>query len=242
MARIPAEGTRPAVPPPAPPGLVIPAYFHPVARPGLWESLAGHAPQVRLVILNVASGPGDAPDPAFVPVVERLRAAGVAMAGYVDTNYGRRPRRQVLAEAGRYRDWYGVASVCFDRAAGTPGRLRHYAALADRSRANGAEVVFFNHGTHPHPGYAEHADLLGTFEGCWQAYLRLAVPHWTRSLPASKFYHVVYSVPPPFFGGAFLLSRRRHAGSMYITDNGGSNPYDRLPAGGFEPEAPWMRA
>ena len=47
------------------PRLVVPAYFHPAVRPGDWEWLAEHADQVRLVILNVANGPGTRPDAPF---------------------------------------------------------------------------------------------------------------------------------------------------------------------------------
>jgi len=102
-------------------------------------------------------------------------------------------------------------------------------------------MVLFNHGAHPLEAYAEHANLLGTFEGPWRAYLQLAVPRWTRSRPAGSFYHVVYSVPRENFDHAFLLAIRRRAGCVYITDRGGANPYDCLPAGGLQPESPWLR-
>jgi Spherulation-specific family 4 len=213
--------------------LIVPAYFHPALRPDLWRSLAEHADQVRLVILNVASGPGTAPDPAFAAVAGQLHRAGVTLAGYVDTGYGRRPPTEPLADIGRYVDWYGVAGVCLDRAAASAEHLGYYAMLASRSRAMGAGVVMFNHGTHPARGYAEHADVLGTFEGPWRAYRHLAVPRWTQSWPASRFYHVVYAVPAGRLGDAFRLATRRGAGSVYVTDRSGGNPYDRLPAGGL---------
>jgi Spherulation-specific family 4 len=218
---------------PAQPRLIVPAYFHPALRPELWRSLAEHADQVRLVILNVASGPGAAPDRAFGAVASHLHRAGVAMAGYVDTGYGHRPPAGALADIGRYVDWYGVTGICFDRAAATAEHLGYYAMLASRSRAMGAGVVMFNHGTHPSRHYAEHADVLGTFEGPWRAYRHLAVPRWTRSWPASMFYHVVYAVPAGRLGDAFRLATHRGAGSVYITDHSGGNPYDRLPAGGL---------
>ena len=222
---------------PAQPRLIVPAYFHPSLRPDLWQSLAEQAGRVRLVILNVASGPGAAPDRAFGAAAGHLRRAGVALAGYVDTGYGRRPPAGPLADIRRYVDWYGVAGICFDRAAATEEHLGYYAMLASRSRALGAGVVMFNHGVHPSPGYAEHADVLGTFEGPWRAYRHLAVPRWTRSYPASTFYHVVYAVPPRHLGDAFRLAAHRGAGSVYITDHSGGNPYDRLPTGGLGADA-----
>ena len=67
--------------PPVVPRLIVPAYFHPAAAPDEWARMAAHAARIRLVILNPASGPGDQPDPAFRPVLDRLREAGVPVAG-----------------------------------------------------------------------------------------------------------------------------------------------------------------
>ena len=223
------------------PRLVVPAYFRPDARPDDWQLLAKHAQQVRLVILNLANGPGSRPDPAYHPALSRLREVGVAVAGYVDTNYGRRPVPEALADLDNFLEWYAVSGVCFDRVSVSAQDLGYYAGLSRDARRAGARVVLFNHGAHPLEAYAEHANLLGTFEGPWRAYVRLAVPRWTRSRPASTFYHVIHSVPRENFDHAFLLATRRRAGSVYVTDRGGANPYDELPAGGLQPESLWLR-
>ena len=223
------------------PRLVVPAYFRPDTRPDDWQLLAKHAQQVRLVILNLANGPGARPDPAYHFALSRLREVGVAVAGYVDTNYGRRPVPEALADLDNFLEWYAVSGVCFDRVSVSAQDLGYYAALSRDARRAGARVVLFNHGAHPLEAYAEHANLLGTFEGPWRAYVRLAVPRWTRSRPASTFYHVIHSVPRENFDHAFLLATRRRAGSVYVTDRSGANPYDGLPAGGLQPESPWLR-
>jgi hypothetical protein len=211
------------------PLLVVPAYFHPAVRPRQWRWLAEHAALIRLVILNIASGPGIGPQHPFLGAVDRLHGAGVGVIGYVDTGYACRDVPTVLAEVARYQDWYGVRGVCFDQVTAGPEGLGYYAGVADRVRAMGAEVVFFNHGTYPAPGYARHADLLGTFEGTWPAYRRLRPPGWTRRWPKSKFYHVVHSVPAARIPAAWQLAARRRAGAVYITDRDGPNPYDSLP-------------
>jgi hypothetical protein len=212
------------------PKLLVPAYFHPAVAPDDWAAMARQADQIQAVVLNPASGPGDAPDPLCQAAVAPLRAAGVTITGYADTNYGQRPWAEALEDIRRYREWYGVSGVMFDRvSAGLPD-LRHYALLARRARKLGAGLVVFNHGVHPHEAYARHADILGTFEGPWGVYLQQAVPRWTRSWPAGRFYHVVYSVPPEQLGNALLLASRRRAGWVFATDASGGNPYRRLPA------------
>lgn len=210
--------------------LVIPAYFHPAVHGEDWRLLARNPERVSLVVLNLASGPGTLRDDAFLPVLDELRDAGVPVAGYVDTNYGRRDIDLALAEVERYVDWYGVTGVFFDRAAAGRSELRHYATLAARARALGPRVIAFNHGAHPIEAYAEHADLLGIFEGPWAVYLDATVPRWVRHHPAEQFFHLVYAVPPLSTEDALALAALRHAGSVYLTDQTGANPWQRLSA------------
>jgi hypothetical protein len=209
--------------------LVVPAYFHPAVAADDWAALAALAGRVRLVVLNVADGPGERCDPAFLPVLDALPGD---VAGYVDTDYGRRPRAAVEADLARYRRWYPPArSVFFDRVAAGPELVGHYAGLARIARAGGVDAVVFNHGVHPHPGYAEHADLLGTFEGPWSAYRTLEVPRWARG---DRFLHLVHAVPSRSLPAARRLVASR-VGAGYVTDlcvvgPGGSNPWRRLRA------------
>jgi len=173
---------------PVRPQLIVPAYFHPSTHPDEWAWLAERAAQIRMVVLNLASGPGTQPDAAFFPVLDRLRSAGVTVAGYVDTDYGHRPAYDAMADLARFAWWYQVDGVFFDRAAAAAEDVGYYADLARRARATGARLVAFNHGTHPVEAYADHADLLGTFEGTWTAYLELAMPRWARDRPAGQFF------------------------------------------------------
>ena len=152
MKQVPHDSAKVTIP-----RLVVPAYFRPDAFPEAWESMAAHAAKVRSVILNLANGPGPEPDPAFSPAVARLRAAGVAVVGYVDTNYGRRSGHEALADLDRFQRWYDVAGVCFDRVSVSPEDLPYYAALARSAREMGGGLVVFNHGAHPLEAYAEHA-------------------------------------------------------------------------------------
>ncbi|HEY6786526.1 MAG TPA: spherulation-specific family 4 protein [Trebonia sp.] len=213
------------------PQLIVPAYFHPATHPLEWEWMAWHSARIRMVIFNPASGPGHQPDEACLPALDRVRAAGVAICGYVDTNYGQRTVDETVAEVRLHLDWYQVDGVFFDRAATSPEMVSYYASLAGRARDAGARLIALNHGAHPVEAYADHADLLGTFEGPWSSYVELGVPRWVRSHPASQFFHLLHSVPTAVRADAWWLAARRHAGCAYVTDRGGENPWDGLPAG-----------
>ena len=230
MTQSASDGAEPVVP-----QLIVPAYFHPAKRPREWERLAECAPQIRLVILNLANGPGDRADETLLPALKRLYAVGIRVCGYVDTNYGQRPADEAIADLHQYLLWYEVDGAFFDRAASTAEQLSYYAGLTRRAKDSGARLVAFNHGAHPIERYADHADLLGTFEGPWSAYLELGVPRWVRSRPAGQFFHLLHAVPTASFADARWLATHRHAGCAYITDRSGDNPWDGLPAGGLDP-------
>jgi hypothetical protein len=213
------------------PQLIVPAYFHPSTHPAEWAWLAERAAQIRMIVLNLASGPGAQPDSAFFPVLDRLRSAGVTVAGYVDTDYGHRPAQAAMADLTRFVGWYQVGGVFFDRSAVAAEDVGYYADLARGARDTGVRLVAFNHGSHPAEAYADHADLLGTFEGPWTAYPELTVPRWVRARPAGQFFHLLHSVPVSSFDEATWLAARRNAGGALVTDQGGVNPWDRLPDG-----------
>lgn len=209
--------------------LVVPAYFYPTVRRDDWAELARHPGRIRLVVLNPASGTGPRRDDAFLAPLERLNEAGIAVAGYVDTGYGSRPAAEVAAEVARYAGWYGVDSVMFDRVSASAGDLVHYASLAETVRAMGVRTLAFNHGAHPAEAYAEHADLLGTFEGPFTSYVDAGIPRWVRRWPAERFVHLVHSVPGEYFAEVQRLASHRNAANVYITDQGGPNPWLCLP-------------
>jgi Spherulation-specific family 4 len=212
------------------PKLVVPAYFHPAVDPAGWAALASAADQVRMVVLNVASGPGTEFDSAFAPVVARLRAAGIRVAGYVDSAYGTRPVADALLDFSRYRDWFRVDAVFFDRVCTGAAEVAHYAELTRSVRMLGAREVVFNHGAYPIKAYSEHAELLGTFEGPWSSYVELGMPRWPRTVAADRFLHLVYAVPEELTEDAVDLITRRNAGAALVSDHSGANPWGRLPS------------
>lgn len=171
------------------PSLLVPFYEHPADRPEDWAALLAAAPSLYGVVLNPASGAGRAPDPAFAGVAERLRTAGVRVLGYADTDYGRRPHPEVVADLVRHRDWYGADGAFLDQVPTAPDALPHYRRLTVSARAAGARTLVLNHGAHPAPGYEALADLLVTFEGPWDAYRNLDLP------VADHYCHLVYAAP-----------------------------------------------
>lgn len=203
--------------------LLVPYYEHPAARPAEWEALLAAAPRLYGLVLNPASGPGEAPDPAFAAVAGRLCAAGVRVLGYVDTDYGRRPLADVLRDMSRHRSWYDTDGTFLDQAAATEAGAAYYRRLA----AAGRGTLVLNHGTAPHPAYARLADVLVTFEGTWAAYRRKASPPWTGT--GVGVCHLVHGVPAGVDPAA--LVRERGADLYCAVPGGGDHPWGTPPLG-----------
>ena len=208
--------------------MLVPAYFHPSHFPAEWSALTD--PRLLAVVLNVDDGPGDNRQLEFVSAVSGIEATGGTVVGYVDAGFGARSLTEMETAARRHRDWYGVADVFLDQVPAGAGTLEDYRVIGGRLRAKGAEFLVFNHGVYPDPGYAAIADLLVTFEGPWTAYqLMDAPPAWARSLPAWRFCHLVYGVPPAALDQAVALAGERGVGVLYVTDGQGVNPWNGLP-------------
>lgn len=210
--------------------LLVPMYVHPAVDPGAWRVLAASSSRLYGVVLNVDDGPGASPDPAFVAAAEDLRAAGVRLLGYTDTDYGRRPARAVARDFECHRDWYGTDGFFLDQVAPDPAGLRHYRRLARAARSRGGRTLVLNPGAHPAPGYADVGDLLITFEGDWDAYRTApAAPAWTKDHPPSRFGHLVHGVPSGLCRLAARTAEMRRAAVHCAVSGHGPNPWSALP-------------
>ncbi|MFF6784797.1 spherulation-specific family 4 protein [Streptomyces sp. NPDC012510] len=211
------------------PSLLVPYYEHPCDRPAEWDALVAAAPRLYGVVLNPADGPGDAPDPAFLQVAGRLRAAGVRLLGYADTGYGRRPVTEVVRDLTKYRAWYGTDGTFLDQVAAGPGEFDYYRRVAAAVWGAGHATLALNPGTPPHPAYARIADLVVTFEGTWETYRDLPPEPWPGGSGGlgTVVCHLVHGVPSDIDVGA--LARVRGASVHCAVPGVGDHPWGTLP-------------
>ena len=212
--------------------VAVPAYFHPVVWPDLWERMQGLAAELRFVVVNPHNGVGDGTDSTYAGAVAGLVRAGVRTVGYVDTAYGERDPADVVAEAGLYRERYGIDGVFLDQASNDLAGVSTYERYLLGLRTSGVRFVVLNPGVHPHPAYVEKANVTVTFEGPFDDYVQLEEPGWVRERPASRFCHLVHGLHGPADARrARSLVARRHARTVCLTEGSGDNPWDRLPIG-----------
>jgi hypothetical protein len=207
--------------------IAVPAYFYPGAD---WTRAVSSRPAPGIMILNVSSGPGGAPDPNYQKAVRRAQAAGVRVLGYSDTDYARRAAAAVEADIRDYRAWYHVTDIFLDEAASGSGSLAYYRRLTSYVRdVRPDSVVMLNPGTYPDRRYMSLRDTVLAYEGSYAGYVSLRVPGWAYDYPAARFAHVIYDTPGARLANAITLSGQRHAGNVFVTDGTLPNPYQSLP-------------
>jgi hypothetical protein len=212
---------------------LIPAYFYPGAG---WAEAIASKPPPRLMVMDVtSSGAGTAPDRNYQAVARRARAAGITLAGYADTDYGRRPIAAVEADVRHYKSWYGVSGIFLDQASIAAGDLGYYRELSAYIRQTiPGSLVILNPGGYPDPSYMSVGDIIVAFEGTYAQYATLAVPGWVKGYPADRFAALVYDVPAALLPAVMRAARLRHAGYVYVDGDSGVNPYGSLP--GYWPD------
>jgi hypothetical protein len=203
----------------------IPAYFYPGLAGEEWRTLLS-LPTRSIVIVNPASAPGVAVDPNYVAALTLVAPRRFETFGYVDTDYGRRTAATVVAEAARYRAWYGIDGVFLDQTPGASAQLDAIAAVVAPLRERGFRVAM-NPGQPVVDGaYFDLADHVIVFEGPYDDYLRASFPDTTLRQPSSKLWHLVYDVPGrKAMRTVRHVARRRNAGFLYATRSSMPNPW-----------------
>jgi Spherulation-specific family 4 len=216
--------------------LWVPAYYYPFG-PGLreWNRLIASAKAVPIVaIVNPASGPGDHVDTNFAAVLPRARKAGVTLVGYIGTQYTRKPLQQVKQEVETFLSYYPeIQGFHFDEQSSDARGVDYYAELYRyvHQRIPGA-LVLTNPGTLCDVGYAARpaSDAIALFEN-EHGFEKFRPPSWFSQFPGSRFCIQAHNVPTE---EQMKQSLRRAVqlkmGSVFITDDVGPNPYDRLPS------------
>lgn len=209
--------------------VMMPAYFYPGSA---WTRATTSTPPPSVMILDITrTGAGSRPDPNYQAAIRRAKAAGIAIMGYSDTDYGRRPVAAVLADVSHYKSWYHVRDIFLDRASGRGDQLAYYQRLSDYiHRVSPASTVALNPGTYPSERYMSAADVIVVFEGSYASYLKLRVPGWASKYPASRFADAIYAASGQELASTIARSQRDQAGYVYVTDRTGANPYGSLPS------------
>jgi hypothetical protein len=214
--------------------LLVPAYFYP-AGDGLkeWQKLGAAAKEVSVVaIVNPASGPGTKIDENYRTATAAARKNGVTLIGYVSTSYGKRPIADVKADIDRWIEFYpDVQGFFFDEQASGKDLVNYYAELATHARKKiNKALLVANPGTICAEEYLkkETADVFCVFEN-FKGFEEYKCPAWAEKMSTDRFATLPYAVAKSDQMGKYVEKAAKGFGYVYVTDDDGDNPWDRLP-------------
>jgi hypothetical protein len=218
--------------------LLIPLYNYPNwydPKRYMWGNVAAAARRVSITaIVNLNNGPeGCLRNGDYQRGVAELRAAGVAILGYVFTGYGDRPADAIKGDIDLWAQCYQLDGIFLDEAAHTSDKLNYYADLyAYMKQHLGLKMVVLNAGVSVDEDYVRRpvADTIVVFDNQSSKLPGYSPAAYTRNYPASRFAMVVHTVPDVATMRADLLravARRIHY--VYLTNRGLPNPWESPP-------------
>lgn len=217
--------------------VAVPSYFAPGA-PG-WVQIENSAATSSLAVINPNSGPGASQDQNYVDQVNQAEKSGLVVVGYIYTSYaGTQDHTRTLVAAERdvdsYYRWYPtIKGIFIDEVSTDCGSsyATYYKPLYDyiKHKVANAEVIL-NPGTNTSECYISASDIIVNFDDTYSNYLKWSPVPWVANYSASRFWQVIYSASPANMPQVVTLSKQRSAGWVYITDQGGDNPFASLPS------------
>jgi len=213
-------------------GVIIPLYTYPTD--GSWSGTIQTKqsyPSVPIIaIINPNNGPGSSSDPTFVSGIKSLQNAGVIVLGYVATGYATSSYSGVSnmeSQMADYKNWYGVNGIFFDEMSSSGSTASYYQTLETYAKSLGFTMNVGNPGTtvstslvgilnvlciYENPGMPTASDLNGytPYGNAGFSYIAYGV----SSLPSSST----------------IQSLDQYTSWIYVTNLGGSNPYNGLPS------------
>jgi hypothetical protein len=209
-----------------------------------WHQLTWAAQQGAQVtaIMNPWNGPGTSFNSDYAASISDLRAAGGKVIGYAYTCYGislctpevppTRSTADVLADAKKYADWYGVDGVFLDEMATQPAALPFYQAVSEGlEAAHPGWKIVGNPGVTPTAGYNALAHTLMSFEGSYSDFVNGPfLAGLTNAAGTGAIVHTVMTEAQ--MQEVMGLATQHGLGAIYITDGtmASGNPYLHLPS------------
>lgn len=215
--------------------LLVPMYAYPTPTNTLWSGVQSAAATVEVTaIINPANGPGLVVDSNYATRITDLASAGATLAGYIHTTYAARPIADVKADIDTWGLLYPqITEIFIDEQSDDLTTLAYYQELYAYIAAKGYARVFTNPGTFVDEAFTTSPHIAVTsilYEDKQTLWSGFTTPSYVASRPANDFGVIVINCPSsPAMTTSIALAKARNFGYIYVTDDKGANPYDKLP-------------
>lgn len=207
-----------------PPRLAAPWYVHPLENPQAWQKLLLGS-DLSFAVVNAANGPNPY-DPVYDALLRKPFAT--PLLGYVNVDYGRRSRSEVVEDCEQWLTYDSVNGIMFDCV--PPTKQGNWSLkLIDRARDLGASTVAANPGLPPDLKLMAAADVICVGEYSWATFQRWDKPGYLNRAPAEKQWILVHDVPSSEQGRALQRITDQAVGLGWVTAGTLPNPWRVLP-------------
>lgn len=185
-----------------------------------WMELAPNSE--FLVTINPSSGPVDVREAAFVYILQQVHQRGGTVIGYVFTDYAARSQSAVFADIDMYaRHYPELDGIMFDEVSVNATAFNYYQNLANYARAQGLNFLRANPGANPPTSFFSLFDIVAIEE---DAGYQVTYPDVGSNIDKASI--TIHSAP---FNEAEIRRLAGYSRLVYVTDDSGDNPYDRMP-------------
>ncbi len=207
-------------------GTIFPFYIYPTQsaiQPII--DTANQYPNVNIwVILNPATGPGTSIDPVYTNAVQQLRAAGINLLGYVNTNYSHRSKTLVENDIHTWKNFYQPDGIFLDLMS---VNHTYYSSITTYAKGLGFQMVEANPGANINQSAGNDVDIVNIYENNSIPMPLTQFQNWYNIYPTSKLSIICYNISP--YPTTFVTQASQHFGWIFVTDSNDANPYDKYP-------------
>lgn len=225
------------------PKILLPLYIYPnwyEPEEYVWSKVVSAADQVPIVaIVNPNNGPdGNPPNRDYKRGLEDLRKSDITILGYVYTQYGDRPKAEVIQDIILYARYYDLDGIFLDESASSVKQINYYQDIYDYiKQETHFNQVIINPGTSTDEAYLNQpaTDTAVVFENYPQPWQEYQPQSHYSNYPAKHFASLIHSVADSATMRKYIdLAMERNMGYVYVTDDSPDNedrdPWNSLPS------------
>jgi hypothetical protein len=212
----------------------------PLYSPAMWTTAQGTKPEANIGIANWGSntqntgqgGPGKSKSSGDAAMINKARASGTRILGYIATNYATSDPGYTVADIEiqmtDWHSWYGVTTFFLDEAPTATTHESYYATLKSWATAHigSSAKEWLNMGAYPAASsWMSDANTIMDWESNTDP---TTPPSWVKNFPPSRFAMVLNDVPGTAGDIAEAVSdiEGAHAQNGFVTSD---STYQTLP-------------
>jgi hypothetical protein len=208
-------------------GVMVPLYTYPGPT---WDQIIAaknaHQSVPIVAIINPKNGSGNAQDPNYVAGIQSLQSSGIAVLGYVHTNYANRDLNMAMNDTGNYKNWYNVDGIFFDEMSNIAENKNYYSSLNDHAKSMGLSLTVGNSGIDTSPSYLGVVDNIVIYDNQNLPTLSF-LGGWHTSFDKSNFSLLSYGIQT--HDQLFTKKASNYVGYIYMSNGTLPNPWGSVP-------------